>query len=1540
MMVVKKANKGRKIIKKTAKALAWIFGVLLLLCVAIGVAITSPKAQTWMAQRAAAYLSDELDTKITIRSVNIEFFKRINLEGIYAQDKHGDTLLYAENFLVSIDRFSYDNRYLSIKSIKLSDSKIKLKKYPGEKGLSYRFIAQYFKTGDTTHTPSTPWKVEVGGVELDNVTFAFIDTRDTMNDPGMDYENIRVTGISASFYDIDPMGDSLSLRIRDLKGTERCGFALKDFSSRVTVSDSLARFDNLKFITAGSAVDGFISFRFNSSDDVADDFIHLVKMDGHFSNSVVEMGDIAYFAPELLGMKKKILLTGDIKGTVEHLKCKNVDIRFGEKSHIAGNFSFNGLPNIHETDMNFKIREAVTNKKDLEGIPVAPFEKGKHLEVDESIGKLGDMVFSGSFEGFLNDFVAHGKLRTNLGDLKLENLVMTLANDSAEYVYVGDVHASHFDIGSYYDIPDLSYVTGDVNIDGVGLSKNSINAKINGSFSELVYRKYSYSGISVTNGKFRRQVFDGDFDVDDPHVKMVFKGSVDNSGSLPRMNFIAKIDSADLGQLGFLDPKHEHILSADLNMNFKGNNIDNIDGTFRVNNLAYIKDGEKFRFNEFLLVAGPAGKDARTIFLESDIVTVTLSGKFRLMELPHTASDMMSAYLPSYFPPDNEQEAKKHIAQDFTWNVSFHNNTKPIQALIPKLEIAPNTAFRGKFNSAQHDFNTYFQSPYIVYNDIRYKGLEIQANSRNGKNQLELIGTMDELRLTDTISTKRIRLECLAASDSLQTNLTWDNGGEKKNSADINAVVLFEGRRHLQAIFRKTEFNVNDSLWTVAPGNYVRLDTGRITFHQLVINSGDASIGFNGFVSKNPVDELKVNMKQFNIAYLNYFTVPRGVTMAGYISSETDLSDLFETPIFNSSTSFKDFYINGQKLGDGELEASWMQPKKAVYLHGYFSRGVLINDTTLLKNIAFDGFYYPKEKKNSLDINATLINIPLSTLQPLLKDFCSVMVGQIDGNAHITGTPARPLINGKADVNFRMVKVDYLGLSLRSAVQPIYIEENAFRFDDFKVTDEYGDTAKIYGNLFHDNFSKFQFDMDFSFDHFMVLNTNEKMNEDYYGRVFATGYMNVFGYVDNIIHLDMSAKTEKIMQGGQPILSEFNIPMSAGSEEVSTNEFIKFEKFDKTEQAATQVKKKGSNGLDIKMNISATEDAIVKVIFDKTVGDELTAYGNGNLELRIPPSGDFTIRGQYEVSKGNYLFTMKNVPLVPFDLAKGGTISWNGDPYDAQIHMDAVYSTVTSVEPFFPTADSTNQAYHRSYPVDVVMHLDNQLMNPEVSFDIELPTADQNIQETVRSYTQTDLERNKQVLSLMVLNSFMTPSELRGDASGNPNYGNAGSTLLSNFVSGTLNNWLGQISTDFNMGVKYRPNDDLTTPDLKVFLSTQLFNNRITIDGNFGKVNPTSATSTTTGAANAQWVGDANVEYKVTDDGKVRLRAFNRANDNAVLTNSAPYTQGVGLSYKEEFETWEEYFNRKKARKQAKAQASPPPAQQNPPAADSTKVIQ
>jgi hypothetical protein len=1529
--MAKKEKRGIKIIKKTGKVFAWAFGILLLLGIGAFFALKSPAFQTWLAKRAAGYFSDELKTKVTIRAVDIEFFKTVNLEGIYIEDRHGDTLLYAEKLHADIHRFDFDNHYISVNLVSLSDSKIKLKKYRGEHGLSYRFIQDYFKSADTTKVRSNaPWKVDLGGIALDNITFAYIDTRDTVNDPGMDYENIRVTDVSASVSDIEMAGDSVSLKIKGLKGNERCGLSLQDFSTRLTVSDSAASLDNLHFNTKGSAVDGFISFRFNSTDDIADDFIHLVPMKGHISNSVIEMGEVAYFAPELLGMHKKVLFTGDISGKVDRLRCKNVDLRFGEVSHIAGNFSFDGLPKIEETDMNFKIREAITNKKDLEGIPSYPFNKGEHLEVNQNIGKLGNMVFSGSFEGFLNDFVAHGNLNTALGSLKLDNVAMTRESDTAEYAYVGEVHANHFNIGDFYSIPDLTFVSGDVNVDGVGLANAAIRALLDGSFSELVYRGYSYTGITVSNGKLRRQVFDGDFKVNDPNLKMNFHGIVDNSNpTVPKFVFDAKIDSANLGELGFLDKSHEYLLSTSLHMNFTGNDIDDLDGQIVVSNLLYKKDGEKFSFNEFSLNAGNSGGQ-RTIFLESDIVRATLIGKYQLMELPHAISDMLSNYLPTYFPQDNFAESQKDPIQEFSWFINFQNNTKPIQAIVPGLVIAPNTSFSGKFDGNKKTFNANFSSPSITYKDISYNGIQLTSGSSNIPGSAKLTGTLDELKISDTLGTKNMTINCVAHNDYLLTNLTWDNKSQKLNDADIRGLVHFEGRKSLQINFDSTQLHLNDSLWTVSTQSYMRIDSNVISFHELVFHSGDASIGLNGLVSKNPMDQVNVSMKNFNIAYLNYFTVPKGVTLAGMISSETALSNLYETPIFTSNSNFKAFYVNGQKLGDGELDAVWEKNKQAVYLHGNFSRGIPDPNTgNPIDNILFDGNYYPKNEENSLDVNAHFINIPLDVFTPIMKDYCSLINGQFGGDLHITGTPGKPLLKGTMDVFPRRIKIDYLGLAISGPQQKVEIDNNSISFDDFKVTDGYNDTATIYGHLFHENFSKFQFDMDFSFDHFMVLNTNANQNELYYGRVFATGYMNVFGYVDDIIRIDMSAKTEKVIRGGQIIYSEFNIPMTSTNEVGSTSDFITFE--DHTKPVVIQKGKQlKNNGIELHLNVEATDDCIVKVIFDKTVGDELTAYGNGNLKMDITPSGDFTIFGRYEVEKGNYLFTMKNVILVPFELAKGGVISWNGDPYVAQIDADAVYKLNTSVEPFFP-GDSTNPAYHRSYPVEVAMHLNDNLMNPMVSFDINLPTADQNIQETVRSYTQTDLEKNRQVLSLMVLNSFMTPSELREGASAYSNVaGGTSATLLSNFVSGTMNNWLSQISTDFNMGVKYRPNDDLTTQELKVYLQTQLLNDRMTIDVAGGKVNANQATTTI--GTNGQWVGDLNVEYKLTDDGKVRLRAFNRSNDNTISVANSAYTQGVGVFYREEFETgaqlrkrYKGYFSskKKKAQEEEKNKTTP-----------------
>lgn len=1503
-------EKVRKIIKKVRKILTWTVGIFVFLCVGLYFVLRSPACQTWICQRLAAYMSDELKTTIRIGGVDIQFFTSVVLEDIYVEDQHGDTLLDAPSLVVDISQFDYSTQYMNVKAVTLTDANIKVKKYPNEKGLNFRFFVQYFKSADTTpKVDSTPWRVDLGKIKLENCRFAYIDTRFNDADRGMDYENIQVRDIFATLEEIEQVDDSTSLYLSELKAKERSGFTVDHMESRMMIADTFIKFNELKIQTPGSDVKGFLGFHYHTWDDVEDDFVHRVTMIGHFSESIVEMGDIAYFSPVMLGIQKKVMLTGDLNGTVDKLKTRNVDLRFGERSRVAGNFSFDGLPDIDNTDMNLQFRETTTNYNDLKGIPVAPFDDTSYLYVQPRIEMLGDMYFTGRVEGFVSDFVAHGKLRTAQGDLVLHNLVMQKDSTIDDYAWNGILTAENFNIGPFLGVDDMGHISGTANMVGIGTDVPTMVASMNANFSSLEYHNYAYSNITVTEGSLAKQVFDGKITVNDPNVHLVYDGYVDFVNSKdPKMNFTANIDSAQVSKLGFADTSwHLVVNHANMKFNMHGSNIDNLDGFMRFSDLSFTKNDKPYYLDGLGLTSS---RDAagRHMLFDSDFLIANLDGQFELMKLPDAVTDVMSAYLPAYFPPRqlSAKQKKENVAQQFSWSANFGRNTDAIAAFIPGLYIAPRSMCSGSFDQTARNFTLFVRSDSLKAGAYTIKQINyVKANGVNGKASLDL--SIERAQVSDSTGFDNIAISATAANNILDSKLSWRNTSDKENSGLLRVKTEFESEKSLQMNIEEGAFVYNDTTWRVDPTNSVRRDSSVLVFNNLIFRSGKQYIGVNGRISENPTDHLDVHLDGFNLSSLNYLTEPSGVNVSGYITGTAVLSDLYNAPTFTGDATIDELYMNKERLGDGSISATWFAKDQGVYISDSLWRTLDQSTGKPIPNLVVTGFYYPKKPENNLALEAHLYQMQLSILQPVLSDFCSVMNGKIDGQVNIGGEFSRPLLEGYAELNIRKVKVDYLGIELTQWKTPqrVEIHDNAFTFNDFKIQDNGGDTAVINGNLFHDNFKRFQFDMYFEFDHFQVLNTTESMNEDYFGRVWASGYMDIFGYTDKTIWMNISAKTEGVIRNGNFISSDFNIPMSTTSE-AGTGEFIEF----KSDSAVVKPKKPvfNDNGIDLNLNLSVTdESALVHVIFDETVGDELSARGNSdNINIHILPNGDFGMYGDYRVKRGNYLFTLKNIIYTPFDLVDGGIISWNGDPTDAQIDADAIYVANTSVEPFFPY-DTTTAEYQQNYEVDVIMHLDGKLMNPALSFDIELPTADPDIQETVKSYTQSELEMNRQVLSLMVLNSFMTPSEFREGTEPGSEGRAAGTTLLSNFVSGTLNNWLSQISENANLKFKYRPNEDMSLQELKLALGTQLMNNRLTFDV-AGSVTNASQTQAQNGYN--IW-GDVNVEYKVTEDGKVRLRAFNRgAESNQLENEGTQYTQGAGIFYREDFETFGELFHR------------------------------
>ena len=380
--------------------------------------------------------------------------------------------------------------------------------------------------------------------------------------------------------------------------------------------------------------------------------------------------------------------------------------------------------------------------------------------------------------------------------------------------------------------------------------------------------------------------------------------------------------------------------------------------------------------------------------------------------------------------------------------------------------------------------------------------------------------------------------------------------------------------------------------------------------------------------------------------------------------------------------------------------------------------------------------------------------------------------------------------------------------------------------------------------------------------------------------------------------MDINARTDKN--------SVFYIPLY-GAEEIYEHDFIQWAAYspdNKNDENGNgpgyQIK---MQGLRMNFNLEVTPDAEVQLIFDPKVGDKIRGRGSGNLRLFINTLGKFEIFGDIVIDRGDYLFTLKNLINKYFEVEKGGIISWNGDPLDANINLRAVYSLKASV---YPIAPEPMETLRKRIPVEVLFQMTGKLMNPTIIPDIQLPTADQETRNIVKNRISTDEEMMKQFLSLLVINNFyseVNPGGLGGTAQRGS--GIATSELFTN----QLSNWLSQISKDFDIGLNYRPGDELTTDQLELAFSTQLLNDRVRINTNLG-VGGTQTTAAPVSNPN-NIVGDFDIDFQITESGKLHIKAFNRANDN-LLIRTSPYTQGVGFTYREDFNGFGELLRRYK----------------------------
>ncbi len=382
--------------------------------------------------------------------------------------------------------------------------------------------------------------------------------------------------------------------------------------------------------------------------------------------------------------------------------------------------------------------------------------------------------------------------------------------------------------------------------------------------------------------------------------------------------------------------------------------------------------------------------------------------------------------------------------------------------------------------------------------------------------------------------------------------------------------------------------------------------------------------------------------------------------------------------------------------------------------------------------------------------------------------------------------------------------------------------------------------------------------------------------------------------------------------------SELYLPINSASK-ASENDFITYldneeeQVEDEVVYRKTKEITETSEGVfTVRLGVNATPDAQVELIFDETVGDIIKGQGTGLLNFEYISNGDFTMTGEYTLSKGDYLFTMLNLVNKPFRLEPGGKIRWNGDPFDAILDLDAYYELRAPLYDLMPTSPNAEELKKR-FPVQCHMMLSEKLLQPNIEFDIVLPTADVETKRSVESIINTKDELSRQVISLLAMNRFYTPDYMRASMTDQNNtaQSQAAAVTASEFLSSQLSNWLSQISEDVDLGVHYRPGDNTyTNTEVELMLGTQLWNDRIEFNSNVG-YRDNQATTSNPNASN--FVGDFEVLVKLNQ--QYHLKAYSRTNDN-IFYETSPTTQGAGIIYKEEFNNWQDFWDTKRKRKE------------------------
>lgn len=1445
-----------------------------------------------------------MENRIELENISISWFDEVRIQGLEIYDNYDSLMvgipeMYVDVSIINLP-FQDDGYYFD--AIRVSNPAVRLIKHNDSSYINItEFIQSLRALSGAKKKQKKAFSLTIGKVKLDDGLFSLNDRRKDSIPDRFDYTHFKFDGLNGDLSDFEIRSDSLLLSIDRLVALEPSGyFNINGLTTKLNFNSKSLSLAELDLKTDHSHITDSLVLKYSTPSNLSY-FIDSVEFDVHLQNATIGSKDIRGFATAFEQVDDQYSLSGYFSGKVGRLRGEELSIAVGSRSILKGTLYMAGLPRIQETFIDLNIKSGRLKPQDLK----------QYLgSLYSNIVNIGPLNVQGEFLGFVNDFVANGQFYNNKSRV-ISDINIKVPEDVRFTKYVGQLSLENFDLRSIiYDQEVVKTISLNGRINGRGITLPTANFLLESQISKVNIKDYDYTNIS-TNGTFADQYFQGNFEVNDPLLKVKGDGLVDFRDNKQTINGHIALDSAQLQPLNLTQQNFG--LKGIIDVDVSSFQIDSLQGEIKIRSFDLALNKNKAHIDS-IIISSQKQTDGRRFTLASDLIDLAITGDYLFTNVYKDVSRLYQEYLLNINNNSDEianyyetsgNESRLDYAMEI--DVALKNINPLIQLFQSDLQLSNDVRIEGSFqHGSTAILSLYSEFDSLAFNDKYFLGNEIELTASKITDSTDVLGMMyvssavqDWSKITET---QNAFFEAVWNGSHIDFQSNIDQNTLDNHASLFGEVFFLTDTTRI--LVKPSAMQVFDNQWRFNDKNSISFYDGEVNFDSLILYSDEEKLFANGILSDSTDKELELNLRKFDLRNIQSL-LP--VDISGIVNGSVFLRNVFDTPAIESNVGISDFYIEEFLVGDIQSLSKWEDENERFNL-GFFV-------TREEKNvIQIDGYFSPSGTYNQLDLSADIRDANLNIIQPFIATRFSNFSGLVEGNFAISGSLDYPILEGIGQITDGTAKINYLNTDYTFEGGVIF-DANEIGVRRLLLTDQDGNQARVNGGVFHDGFQDFILDLSADLETFQVLNTTVSENDLYYGTAYGTGKLNMIGPPSNLT-ISANASTGK----GTRIF----IPLNS-STSIEQEEYISFVDFS-SDSLKSQIQAKideevDLSGIKLDFDLEITNEAYCELIFDIKSGDIIRGRGEGNLNLQIDTKGDFNMFGDFEIETGAYNFTLYNIINKEFEIEKGSRISWYGDPYGAILNIDAKYRQLASLAPLISTLDEeslNSPEVRRKYPAAVNLSLQGEMLSPDINFGIEISEYPDNVvlqngatislNALVNAFQSRiaadEQELKRQVFSLIILKRFSPENSF------NVGGGQTIGSSVSEFVSNQLSYWITQVDENLEIDVDLNSLDSDALNTFQLRLAYTFFDGRLRVSRDGGFTNAATNTSDVYSI-----IGDWTLEYLLTQDGKFRAKMYNRTDQNAFSALNQNNTEtGFSIQYVRSFDQLKEIISDTKSK--------------------------